>query len=247
MRSGRPVHPTRAPEGQTERHDARLPSADRGPPMPQGRYRALVIVAVVVVACVALVRRACAPPTRGDEDPVTVHRPARRRGAPGPRGAATRWSSSPRSGIDLAPGYEGTLRRQRRRDPRPTSSASCPSRTRCSSSRARARSSSELHAGPNCAMAIVWKVVGRPRHGRRPAVPRGASRRPELHARQPAAASASGAPARSRPSAASSSTGTPFSLRLVELGAGLGAGDQRGRLGRHAAAHLGARAPRAAP
>ena len=169
-------------------------------------------------------------------------RPTRRRRAPHP--ARRRRGAAPgRARHRPGPGLRGRARRQRRRDPRPTSSGSCPSRTRCSSPPARARRWRSSTPARTASQAIVWKSADGPRHRQRPHVrwcfdALVTSLADEL---------VEGGAGEQLPRAASSRTGHALLLRLVELGAGLGAGDQRGGLGGDAAADLGARAPRAAP
>jgi len=131
---------------------------DRRPRLSDGRFRALIIV-MVVAACVALYAGVRATDT-GDADPVTVS------GRPDVvehlvPGAGDEVIRQAELGIDLAPGYEGTLLVNGVEIPTDELRL-VPEQNQVFFTPGEGKVVERLNAGPNCAMAIVWKAsVGR--------------------------------------------------------------------------------------
>ena len=195
-----------------------------------GCCSALLLVAAVVAAVVGV--RAT---DTGEHDAGAA---VRRRRALRPR-AERRGAAAGRARDRPGAGLRRHARGERRRDPGRGAAPRARSRTRCSSPRARARwSSSSWPArtarSPSC---------GRPPTAAAPPNDQTLHlvlRSDVSRARASRRASASGGAAEQRAEGGLVEHGHALLVGLVELGAGLGAGDQRARLGRHAAAHLGA-------
>jgi len=132
-----------------------LPSADRRPPMSDGRFRALIAVAVAV-AVVAIVIGGRATQT-GSQDPARTPDIVERL-IPG---AGDEVLQQFEVGIDLAPGYEGALT---------INGVAIPTgelrivraQNEVHFQPGEGKVITELLAGPNCAVATVWKsALGR--------------------------------------------------------------------------------------
>jgi hypothetical protein len=132
---------------------APLPSAGRRPPMPQGRYRALVAVAVgLAILAIALGVRA----TRtGGDDPITVTgRPDVVEALIPGRGDEVVQQFE--VGIDLAPGYEGGLAINGIEIPEEQLRL-VPEQNQVFFQPGEDQVITELLAGPNCVVATVWR------------------------------------------------------------------------------------------
>jgi hypothetical protein len=127
---------------------------DRRPRLSDGRFRLLIIV-MVVVAFAALYAGVRATDT-GDSDPVSVS------GRPDVvehlvPGAGDEVIRQAELGIDLAPGYEGALVLNGVEIPTDELRL-VPEQNQVFFTPAEGKVVERLNAGPNCAMAIVWKA-----------------------------------------------------------------------------------------
>jgi hypothetical protein len=127
---------------------------DRRPRLSDGRFR-LLIIAMVVAAFAALYAGVRATDT-GDSDPVSVS------GRPDVvehlvPGAGDEVIRQAELGIDLAPGYEGALVLNGVEIPTDELRL-VPEQNQVFFTPGEGKVVERLNAGPNCAMAIVWKA-----------------------------------------------------------------------------------------
>jgi hypothetical protein len=130
----------------------------RRPRLSDGAFR-ILIAAMLVLAGVALYAGIRATDT-GDTDPVTVNgRPdVVEHVVPGQGDEVVRQAEL---GIDLAPGYEGTLFVNGTEIPTDELRI-VTEQNQVFFTPGAGKVVEQLHAGPNCAMAVVWKAsVGR--------------------------------------------------------------------------------------
>jgi len=121
--------------------------------MSEGRYR--LLIAVLVAGAVAALYAGVRATATGDDDPVTVSgRPdVVERLIPGEGDEVIRQAEL---GIDLGPGYEGTL--VVNGVPIPDEELRLvPEQNQVFFTPGDGKVVEQLHAGPNCALAVVWK------------------------------------------------------------------------------------------
>lgn len=134
------------------------PSPDHPPRMSEGRYR--LLIGVLVVGALAALYAGVRATDTGDDDPVTVSgRPdVVERLIPGEGDEVIRQAEL---GIDLAPGYEGTLLVNGVEIP-DDELRLVPAQNQVFFTPGDGKVVEALQAGPNCALAVVWKSsVGR--------------------------------------------------------------------------------------
>jgi len=130
-----------------------MAAADHPPRMSEGRYR--LLIGVLVVGALAALYAGVRATDTADDDPVTVSgRPdVVERLVPGEGDEVIRQAEL---GIDLAPGYEGTLVVNGVEIP-DDELRLVPEQNQVFFTPGDGKVVEALHAGPNCALALVWK------------------------------------------------------------------------------------------
>jgi hypothetical protein len=125
------------------------PSPDHPPRMSEGRYR--LLIAVLVVGALAALFAGVRATDTGEDDPVSPDIVEHLK--PGEGDEVIRQAEL---GIDLAPGYEGTLVINGIEIP-DDELRLVPEQNQVFFTPGEGKVVEALHAGPNCAQAVVWR------------------------------------------------------------------------------------------